>query len=99
MKNLLLLASLILVAATSCTTIKPSLNNFSWTDIAVIEELEVYTDTAKITYKDGYSHAWVKTVYMTEENRNGYKNNIRNTYKEALKLSEDKINERMKKWE
>lgn len=99
MKNLLLLITILFATATSCSVTKPGQASFSWTDIAVIEELEVYTDTSKITYKDGYSHAWIKTVYMTEGGRNSYKNNIRDRFRENLGLSEEKTNERMNKWD
>lgn len=99
MKNLLLPIISLLVITTSCNVSKQVQNSYSWIDVAVIQELEVYTDTSKIVYKDGYSHAWVKTVYMTANVKDAYKNKIRNNLKQSLKLSEGKLDERMKKWD
>jgi len=95
MKNLISSAFILLIL-TSCSVSKNIPNTFAWTDIAVIEELEVYTDTSRIEHKeDRNTHAWIKTVYMTQSAKDTYVRKI----KDSFKLSESELDKRMKKWD
>ena len=95
MKKYLFL-SVIALLLFSCSTSKKISLNHSWIDIAVIEDLEVYTDTLSIKYKqDGYTYAWVKTTYTQPESRKSYIDKIRKSYPKQ----DSKLDEKMKKWD
>lgn len=82
MKYLFLITS-VLFLITSCKTTsqkntpaKPE----GWFNVALAEDVEIYTDTASIRHEGAVSYAREKRVYITAESRKTYVDKIRAEY-------------------
>lgn len=51
-----------------------------WRDLAVTENSEIYVDSLTIKEADGLIYATTKTIYTTQEARDKYVNNIKQTF-------------------
>jgi len=51
-----------------------------WTNIAVTEDVEIFTDTASIKHEGGVAYAYEMRVYVTSEARKAYVDKIKSEY-------------------
>ncbi len=52
----------------------------AWFNIAVAEDVEIYTDTSSIRHEGAIAYAREKRVYITPESKKAYVDKIRNEY-------------------
>lgn len=52
----------------------------AWANIAVTEDVEIYTDTASIKHEAAVAYAYEKRVYVTSEGRKAYVDKIKVEY-------------------
>lgn len=60
-------------------------NTEGWFNIAVAEDVEIYTDTISIRHEGAIAYAREKRVYVTNESRKLYVDKIRNEYRKMGK--------------
>jgi len=65
----------------------------NWFNIALAEDVEIYTDTASIRHEGAIAYAREKRVYITEESRELYVQKIREEY---IKMGKP---DKAKKWD
>jgi len=73
--------SLLLLSACNTTRVATIPDNpQNWFNIAVAEDVEIFTDTASIRFEGAYAYAREKRVYITPESKKQYVDKIRAEY-------------------
>lgn|GEM_PF-1215377 len=95
MKYIVFISSLILLLS-SCKSTTSSMHSKpeGWFNIAVAEDVEIYTDTASIRHEGAVAYAREKRVYITPESKKLYVDKIRAEYTKMGKAEKaDKWND------
>lgn len=81
MKYLVLFFTLIvLLSSCKSTSVGVGSKSEGWFNIAVVEDVEIYTDTASIRHEGVIAYAREKRIYITSESKNLYVDKIRAEY-------------------
>lgn len=81
MKYLLFISSTLLIFVTSCkSTQNHTERSENWFNIAVADDVEIYTDTVSIRHEGAKAYAREKRIYITPESRKKYTDKIREEY-------------------
>jgi hypothetical protein len=91
MKYIYLLVSLFLLVG--CKSVKNQAKPEGWFNVALAEDIEIYTDTASIRHEGSVAYAREKRVYLTADSKKAYVDKIRAKYAEMGKT------EKAEKWD
>lgn len=81
MRRTYFLSIITILLLTSCkTAYQASSKAEGWYNIAVAEDVEIFTDTTSIKHEGAVAYAREKRIYITPESRKSYVDKIRNEY-------------------
>lgn len=94
MKHIYSIAIILLLFSACKSTQSGSSKPEAWFNIAVAEDVEIYTDTTSIRHEGAVAYAREKRVYITPESKKLYVDKIRNEYAKMGKAQKaDKWND------